>query len=142
MERNRQNELKGTTRRVYFYIIRSRNKPVRITDIQTGLRFSSPSLAHYHIKKLMELGLVREEGAGYTVDKVTIENYFLVRGRLVPFQAAYVSFFIVTLAAMLTILGTASHVTISSLTFLALVVNIAALIISAYELRRTREGMT
>lgn len=140
MEKERSAEPSGTTLKVYRYIVSAR-KPVRIAEIQAGLRFSSPSLAHYHVKKLMELGLVREEGVGYAADRVAVENFFLVRGILVPFQAAYASFFGATLVAMILIIVTVNHSVVTSLAFIALAVNIVALGVSTYELRRALRGI-
>jgi hypothetical protein len=134
-------ELRGTTLKVYRYIVGKRDEPVRISEVQNALGLSSASLAHYHVRKLMDLGLVREEGVGYVADKVAIENFFLLRGTIIPYQAAYASFFSVTLIAMLVILATVSHSTITSLTFIALVVNVAALVVSIYELRRAMRGI-
>ena len=90
--------------------------------------------------KLIELGLVREEGVGYTANKVAIENFFLIRGMIVPYQAAYTSFFCVTLVAMLVLLASSSFA-VTSLTFIALVVNVAASAVSVYELRRVLRGI-
>ncbi len=42
---------------------------------------------------------------------------------------------------MIMIIVTASHVDITALTFIALTVNVAALGVSAYELRRTLRGI-
>ena len=140
MERSKRDELGGTTLKVYRYLVK-RHGVVRMTDIQTDLRLSSPSLAHYHVTKLVELGLVREEGNGYTADRVVIENYFRLLGVLVPFQAAYSAFFVATLAAMFWILAKTSGSPITSFEFIALSVNAAALLVSAYELRRTLRGI-
>jgi len=131
----RRGELNGTTLRVYRYVVKAR-APVRVTDVQARLRLSSPSLAHYHLRKLIDLGLVREEGLGYVADKVAIENFFLFRGRIVPFQAAYASFFCVTMAAMLLILAMSITATITSFEFIALAANASAVSVSVYELRR------
>ena len=140
LERRKRDELGGSTLKVYRYLVK-RHGVVRMTDIQTDLGLSSPSLAHYHVMKLVELGLVREEGNGYTADRVVIENYFRLLGVLVPFQAAYSAFFVATLAAMLWILAKTSGSPITSFEFIALSVNAAALLVSAYELRRTLRGI-
>jgi len=140
LERSKRDELGGTTLKVYRYLVK-RHGIVRMTDIQTDLGLSSPSLAHYHVMKLVELGLVREEGNGYTADRVVIENYFRLLGVLVPFQAAYSAFFVATLAALLWILAKTSGSPITSFEFIALSVNAAALLVSAYELRRTLRGI-
>jgi len=133
--------LRGTTLKVYRYVVSRHNEPVRITEIQTELGLSSPSLAHYHIRKLMDLGLVREDGVGYVADRVAVENFFLIMGRLVPYQAAYAAFFAATLLGMILILATANHPVVTSLTFIALAVNLVALGVSVYELRRTLRGI-
>lgn len=61
--------LKGTTLRVYRHLFKA-GKPVSVGDIRRGLDLSSVSVAQYHVKKLLELGLIREEQGGYVVDKV------------------------------------------------------------------------
>lgn len=40
---------------------------VGVRQVQRGLRLSNPSLAQYHLNKLKELGLVREDGGEYQV---------------------------------------------------------------------------
>jgi predicted DNA-binding transcriptional regulator len=86
-----KDELKGTTLRVYRFILRAR-RPARIGDIQRALGLSSSSLVQYHVKKLIDLGVIKEEQTGYVVVKVLAENVFRIRRRLVPFQVAYVVF--------------------------------------------------
>lgn len=140
LEKRRSTALSGTTLKVYRYIVSAKG-PVRISEIQTDLHFSSPSLAYYHVKKLMDLGMVREEGVGYSADRVVVENFFLFRGILVPYQVAYAAFFGATLLGMAVLITTAKHPVITSLTFIALMVNVAALGVSAYELRRTLRGI-
>src|SRR5712691_10426798 len=88
--------LKGTTYRIYRHLLRQRRQ-VGISDIQKALRFSSPSVAEYHIGKLLNMGLVREEQGGYIIDKVVFENVIRIRRVSIPVQTAYVLFFVVTL---------------------------------------------
>jgi hypothetical protein len=128
--------LKGKTLKVYWFILRA-GKPVRLTDIQRALQFSSPSLVQYHLNKLTEAGFVVEEQAGFVVKKVEVKHFFMLRGVAVPFQVAYICFFATTLVAMLLILGFAGLSSISSFGFLAISVNVVALLVSAYETIRT-----
>jgi predicted transcriptional regulator len=65
--------LKGTTYKVYRYILKQ-NRPVGISDVQKGLGLSSPSVSQYHIRKLLQLGMIREEQSGYVIDKMVLEN--------------------------------------------------------------------
>ena len=58
-------QLKGNTLRVYVYALKRRKVGVR--EVQRALRLSNPSLAQYHLNKLKEMGLVREEGGEYEV---------------------------------------------------------------------------
>ncbi|MDV3292659.1 MAG: helix-turn-helix domain-containing protein [Nitrososphaerales archaeon] len=125
--------LKGTTYRVYRYMLKQ-GRPVGISDVQKALGLSSPSVSQYHIRKLLRLGLIREEQDGYVIDKMVLENVMRIRRISVPTQTAYVAFFGVTLFILLAFL---KPVTISSLYFFAIVVNVAAVGISLYEARKT-----
>lgn len=125
--------LKGTTYRVYRYLLRQ-GKPVGISDVQKGLGLSSPSVSQYHIRKLLQLGLLREEGDGYVVDRVVLENVVRIRRMSIPVQTAYVAFFGATLIILLGFLRPAA---ISSVYSFALVVNVAAVCVSLYEALKT-----
>jgi len=52
-EKSEEDVLKGTTLRVYRLIYRQ-GRPMGVHDVQRGLQLSSPSVAQYHIKKLLE----------------------------------------------------------------------------------------
>ena len=65
---------------------------------------SSPSVAEYHVKKLLAMSLVKQEGGGtdkddgststrFTVDRIVFENMVRVKRVLIPLQVAYVVFF-------------------------------------------------
>jgi predicted DNA-binding transcriptional regulator len=126
-------DLKGTTYRVYRYMLK-RGKPLGISEVQNGLGLSSPSVAQYHIRKLLRLGLIREEEGGYVVDKVVVENIIRIRQVSIPVQAAYVAFFAGTLVVLLVFLRPA---VMTSLYFFALVVNCAAMGVSLFEAVKT-----
>jgi hypothetical protein len=80
------NELRGNTLRVYLYALKQGNVGVR--EVQRSLGLSNASLAQYHINKLAEMGLLKEEGGGYRVVgevKVDVLRDFTRFGRiLVP----------------------------------------------------------
>ncbi|TLX99316.1 MAG: hypothetical protein E6K95_09775 [Thaumarchaeota archaeon] len=66
-------QLKGNTLRVYVYALKKRKVGVR--EVQRALRLSNPSLAQYHLNKLRELGLLREEGGDYVAVYFAIITY-------------------------------------------------------------------
>ncbi len=63
-------QLKGNALRVYWYLLQSPNNSAGPRDIQRKLKFSSPSLAVYHLDKLVELGLVEKVMGEYQLRKV------------------------------------------------------------------------
>jgi len=97
MKENVESRLKGNTLRVYVYVLKKGRVGVR--EVQRSLGFSNPSLAQYHLNKLKELGLVREDGGEYEVVgevKVDVLRDFLRFGTLlVPRFVMYAVFFTV-----------------------------------------------
>ncbi|MEM0091789.1 MAG: winged helix-turn-helix domain-containing protein [Saccharolobus sp.] len=86
-------ELTGTSKRIYYYLIKQK-KPVGIRKIQKDLNLSSPSIVSYHLKKLMEEGLVKEVEDGYIVTKVIIEDYIKLKNTIIPRSVFLASFFV------------------------------------------------
>lgn len=80
-----ESELKGKTLLVYWYILRSAKSTVGVREVQRRLGFSSPSVAAYHLDKLMSLGLVEKTRTGeYYLKrevKVGILQFFVRLGR-------------------------------------------------------------
>jgi predicted transcriptional regulator len=68
-----EDQLKGKTLRVYMYMIK-RREAVGVREVQRDLAFSSPSVANYHIEKLVQLALVGQDEYGryYVVQKVQV----------------------------------------------------------------------
>lgn len=83
VDEKHDNILHGTTLRVYRFII-SKNEPVGVREIQRKLKFSSPSLAQYHVDKLRNEGLIKEDTGGYIADKVILQNLIRFRNMLIP----------------------------------------------------------
>ena len=126
-------QLKGTTYRVYRFMLRQR-QPAGISDIQRGVGLSSPSVSQYHVRKLLQLGLIREEPGGYLIDRVVLENVIRIRRVSIPIQTAYVAFFGVLLLILLVLLR---PLVIDSLYYFAIMVNVSALGISVFEMLKT-----
>lgn len=71
---NVQAHLKGNTLRTYMLILKSRSGHVGVREVQRTLHFSSPSLAQYHLEKLVQMGLARTQGGEYhLVREVRVE---------------------------------------------------------------------
>jgi len=95
--------LRGKTLQVYRFIIKQ-NQPARVREIQRSLGFSSPSLVIYHIEKLKEAGLIKEEGLGYVADKVLLRTLVRFRSTLIPRYFFYFLFFTLGTVLELTLL--------------------------------------
>ncbi len=121
--------LEGTTREVFRFVYRQR-KPVGIHDIQRGLGLSSPSVAHYHVGKLLKAGLLIEDGEGYIADKTIFENMIRIRKTVLPLRTAYAAFFLTALLALTTVMRPNQ---LSSTYMFAVVVVLVAFAISSFE---------
>ncbi len=88
-------ELQGNTLRVYWYLINSTDAPVGPRDVQRKLGFSSPSLAVYHLDKLVELGVVEKTAGQYRVTRIVdvgiLKQFTKIRGFIFPRQLLYAS---------------------------------------------------
>lgn len=130
--RNRD-ALSGTTRRVYRYIYKS--GPVRPHEIQRQLRLSSSSQVDYHIRKLLEMKLIREEeagsgSAGYVAEEAVFEAMLRIKRTVIPLWTTATALFASALVVLLTILRPD---TVDGLYLFSLVITLIALAISAYE---------
>lgn len=122
--------LSGTTLRVYRFLYRQGGRPAGYHEIQRGLGLSAPSLAQYHVRKLVDAGLVREQDSGYVVDRVLFENMIRIRRSIVPLQVTFSIFFLTTLILLLTLLR--PHDFSATYSF-SIAVNAAAFALFAYE---------
>jgi hypothetical protein len=95
------NQLKGNTLKVYMFLLRSQSGFVGIREVQRALKFSSPTLAQYHLEKLRELGLIRKQSTEYVLAsdvKVGVLRQFYRLGTfLVPRFVLYAVLFTVLL---------------------------------------------
>jgi DNA-binding transcriptional ArsR family regulator len=79
--------IKGNTLRVYLFVLRS--GPCELRDVQRGLNLSTPSLAFYHLSKLVEVGVVNrtEDGRYVVVSDISadlLDGYVKFGRRIVP----------------------------------------------------------
>lgn len=80
--------ISGTTLDVYLCILTSKNS-TGVRDVWRTLRLSSPSLAQYHINKLLDLKLIENSPDGrYQANEEeqieSLKSFVKLRGRLIP----------------------------------------------------------
>ena len=87
-------ELEGNTLNVYTYIVHA-NKPVGTRDVTRGAELSSTSVAHRHLQKLENLGLIEKNSYGDYIlkEKAPINGHVWVGKNLVPRLMFYSFFF-------------------------------------------------
>ncbi len=93
-----RSELKGTTLRVYWAIMKRGTEGVGPREIMRELNLSSPSVAAYHLEKLKSMGLVDKDAAGGYVavegGKAEVFSDFVkVLGMMLPRYLFYSVFF-------------------------------------------------
>jgi hypothetical protein len=99
-----ESQLKGKTLLVYWYMLSqsTSGSTVGVREIQRSLGFSSPSIAAYHLEKLVSLGLVEKSMIGeyYLTQevKVGLLRFFTRLGRF--FVPRYL-FYSILLSTML-----------------------------------------
>jgi alkyl hydroperoxide reductase subunit AhpF len=109
---------------------------VGVHDIQRGLGLSSPSVAHYHVTKLLKAGLLKEEGDGYVVEKVVFENMIRVRRTALPLQTGYAAFFFTALITLLTILRPTQLTSIYVFAVVVVMVAVGVSMLEAYKVMK------
>ena len=97
-----EGELKGNTLRVYWILLKSKEGIIGVREIQRALGFSSPALASYHLRKLEELGLVREERGEYRLTRDVrvgvLKQFTKIGGFMLPRYVLYATMFTTLLA--------------------------------------------
>jgi len=79
--------------RIYVYMITNKKRMVGPREIQRAMGFSSPSSATFHLRKLVELGLIHEDRGEYYIDTIKrvgiLTNFFIIRRVLIPKDLIY-----------------------------------------------------
>lgn len=103
-ESDLESSLRGKTLKVYMYLLERSGSRVGVREVQRQLKFSSPSLAAYHLDKLVSLGLAGKTATGeYFLAqevKVGVLKFFVKLGRyMVPrfmFYAVWMTSMLIT----------------------------------------------
>ena len=127
-----RSKLKGTTLRVYWHLLRS-GKPTTIRSLQRSLGFSSPSVASYHLEKLIDMDLVKKVRGDYelkkTVSLEAMSSFVRISHMMIPRYVFYTTFFLTLLIVF--IVGYASSLSLQGV--FALVFGVSGFIITGYE---------
>ncbi|MGI0079858.1 MAG: hypothetical protein ACRECH_09550 [Nitrososphaerales archaeon] len=133
MDSSRDADLKGNTLRVYTYLFKVQRSGIR--EAQRTLGFKSPSLAQYHLDKLVTLGLATKDpvAGDYILAKEVkieaLESFLKVGSYIVPRFVLY--------SVMLTILfvyfAYASRLVLTNQSVWTFVFAIIGLVITWYE---------
>jgi hypothetical protein len=88
-------ELEGNTLNVYAYIVKT-SKPIGTRDVTRGAELSSTSVAHRHLQKLEDMGLIEKNSYGDYIlkEKANINGHVWVGKNLVPRLMFYSFFFL------------------------------------------------
>ena len=120
--------------RIYWYIL-SKGDPAGVREIQRALGLSSPSVAHHHLEKLQEIGVVAQDGYGrYILVKhvqVGILQGFSRVGRFMLPRFSFYAVFFTTLLGLYLIRYA------DSLNIFAVLFSAAAAAVSWYETIRS-----
>jgi len=101
--------LRGKAWKVYWLLLKN-GRPMSVREVQTALRFSSPSVANHHLEQLCELGLMQKQSIGghYSLVsevKIGVLRHFVKLGKLLfPryfFYAVFSTVFYITYLTML-----------------------------------------
>ncbi|MDH5481439.1 MAG: hypothetical protein OEY22_00965 [Candidatus Bathyarchaeota archaeon] len=127
-------ELKGNTLRVYLYILKSSSN-VGVREVQRALDFSSPTLAVYHLDKLVGLGLVEKKHGDYELVKEVkigvLKQFVRIGAVLLPRYVFYATLFTTLLILYIVYLLGFERVSLSSI--FALIFGVLGIITSWYE---------
>jgi hypothetical protein len=98
-------ELEGNTLTVYAYIVHV-DKPVGTRDVTRGACLSSTSVAHRHLQKLEDFGLIEKNQYGDYIlkEKASINGHVWVGKNLVPRLMFYSFFFLGAFVAEIAII--------------------------------------
>ena len=136
-ERTRS-ELKGTTLRVYWALLRKGATGAGPRELMRELGLSSPSVAVYHLEKLRGLGLAEKtESGNYSVrEEVKVEvfsEYVRFVGLMLPRYLFYSVLFTTMLVTYLVLFG----LSLNPLSIVVLIFGITACVVTWYETARS-----
>jgi DNA-binding transcriptional ArsR family regulator len=128
-----KSKLKGTTLQVYWHLLRS-GKPTTIRRLQRELGLSSPSVASYHLEKLLDMEIIRKNAngdyeLGKTVSLEVMSSFVKISQLMIPRYVFYTIFFFTLLIVF--VVGYSHALSIQGI--FALAFGGSGFVITAYE---------
>jgi DNA-binding transcriptional ArsR family regulator len=119
----RDDRLSASTVKVYVMLLK-KGEGGGVREVQRALGFKSPSVAYYHLNKLIEMGLVKQDQFGAyvaerKVDASALGPFLLVGSVLVPRFVFYAAFFSTFLIGYVLVYGLRSSVEVIAVSALA-----------------------
>ncbi len=124
-------DLTGNTLRTYLHVLR--HGPSELREVQHGLGFSSPSLASYHLNKLVEIGYVAQDNLGkYVASKNVVGDVVAGYSKLGTAIVPQLSFFAILFSILIAFFSFEAWY-LPSFTPYLIVVSVAAVAVLWYE---------
>jgi hypothetical protein len=138
-EKDLEQELRGKTLQVYWYILRTK-KPVTAREVQRHLHLSSPSVAIHHLEKLARLGLLSKDSMGQynLVEEVKaglLRFFIRTGGYVIPRYFLYLAYF----TGLLIFYILAFNPTLNIKDIYIMLLGLSSITISIYELAQIRQ---
>ncbi len=93
-------DLKGNTLRIYLQVLK--HGPCELRDVQHALNLSTPSLASYHLNKLVEAGYVSQnERGGYVATKDAVGDILAGYSKIGTAIVPQLSFFAILFSILI-----------------------------------------
>jgi DNA-binding transcriptional ArsR family regulator len=130
-----ERKLSDTALKIYVYLLES-GEPRTVREIADALGIPHSSV-HYHLKKLIDMGVIGRDPKGYIVkEKISIEGYIIIRNKLIPRLLLYSLFFLGVFLGDLILVGLDQSINPDRL--ISLIVSFIAFIVFFYESIRLR----
>lgn len=86
--------LSPSTLRVYIFLLENFKDKITVKELQRGLNFLSSSSSHFHLQKLVELGILEEQRGVYYITKNKrkvefLRNFVFLKRKLIPKDIFY-----------------------------------------------------
>jgi hypothetical protein len=119
----RDDRLSASTVKVYVFLLR-KGESGGVREVQRAMGFKSPSVAYYHLNKLIEMELVKQDQYGAyvaerKVDASALGPFLLLGSVIVPRFVFYAAFFTTFLAGYILVYGLRSSVELIAVAALA-----------------------
>lgn len=119
----RDDRLSASTVKVYVFLLR-KGESAGVREVQRAMGFKSPSVAYYHLNKLIEMELVKQDQYGAyvaerKVDASALGPFLLLGTVIVPRFVFYAAFFSTFLVGYLLVYRLNSSVELIAVTALA-----------------------